>query len=59
MTVAEIETALNDGQFRFRTGHPKREIHGALLRQRLVRRDADAETWEFVDEEEQAAQMAS
>ncbi len=58
LTVEEIESALNDGQFRFRTGHPKREIHGALLRQRLVRRDAETETWEYVNEEK-PAQKAS
>lgn len=48
LTPEEIESDLNDGQFRFRTGSPRREIHGALLRQPLVRRNDD-DTWEYVE----------
>ena len=59
MTVEEIESALNDGQFRFRTGHPKREIHGALLRQRVVSRNRENETWEYVGKEEEPAKKVS
>ena len=32
---------LNDGQFRFRTGYPLREIHAALVRNNRVEREGD------------------
>lgn len=48
LTVEAVEAALNEGQFRFRTGHPKREIHAALLRQRAAQRNAEDDTWEYV-----------
>ena len=48
LTVEEVEASLNEGQFRFRTGHPKREIHAALLRQRAAQRNAEDDTWEYV-----------
>lgn len=48
LSVGELEAALNEGQFRFRTGHPKREIHAALLRQRAAQRNPEDDTWEYV-----------
>ena len=36
---------LNGGQFRFRTGHPLREIHAALMRHPDVKRDLRTDTW--------------
>ena len=43
LTTDEILQRLNDGQFRFRTGYPLREIHAALIRNGRVERDQD--TW--------------
>lgn len=37
----ELLDGLNNGQFRFRTGHPLREIHAALLRHPHVYREDD------------------
>ena len=39
LTMAELLTELNGGQFRFRTNSPEREINAALLRQPNVRRE--------------------
>lgn len=50
MSAGEIEAALNNGQFRFRTGSPRREIHAALLRQPKVDRVGDK--WLYVSDEE-------
>ncbi len=41
MTTEQLLSGLNDGQFRFRTGYPLREIHAALLRQPRVDRVRD------------------
>lgn len=43
LTTKQLLHFLDDGQYRFRTGTPLREIHAALLRQPQVRRDGD--TW--------------
>lgn len=45
--LAEIEEELNGGQFRFRTGTPRREIHAALIRQPHARRTDDG-GWQYV-----------
>ncbi len=46
VTIPELVMALNAGMFRFRTNSPIREIHGALMRQRSVRRTDEG--WEWV-----------
>lgn len=48
LTTQELLDQLNQGQYRFRTGSPLREIHGALLRQQHVRREGD--TWAYEDD---------
>ena len=53
MTPQELLDALNHGMYRFRTSSPYREIHGALLRQRHVKRtEDDAWAWEGPDEDQ-------
>ena len=42
----ELLDALNLGMYRFRTNTPFREIHGALLRQRQVKRTDEG--WEWI-----------
>ncbi|MPZ22762.1 MAG: hypothetical protein GEU28_04310 [Dehalococcoidia bacterium] len=49
LEVAQIEGALNAGQYRFRTGTPRREIHAALLRQPRVKRTDDG-GWFYTQE---------
>jgi hypothetical protein len=52
VTTDEMLGALNNGQFRFRTGYPLREIHAALLRHPDVRRENDL--WIYDDKKEEA-----
>jgi len=53
MTPQELLDALNNGMYRFRTSSPFREIHGALLRQRYVKRtEDDAWAWEGPEEDQ-------
>ena len=41
LTIGQIIDELNNGQFRFRTGTPLREVNAALLRQPNVKREDD------------------
>ena len=50
LAVHELLHELNEGQMRFRTGTPLKEITAALLRQPRVRRDGDH--WVYVPEEQ-------
>jgi hypothetical protein len=45
MTFDQLLDGLNSGQFRFRSGHPLREIHAALLRNPNISREGDVWTW--------------
>lgn len=57
MTTAQLLTALNSGQFRFRTATPLREINAALLRQPQVDRQGDI--WTFKPATESVPQEVS
>ena len=52
LTMAELHARLNDGQFRFRTSTPLREINAALIRNSRARKDG--EQWSYVPPEEEA-----
>ena len=45
----ELLNELNNGQFRFRTAHPLREINAALLRHPKVNKNGDG--WIYIDTE--------
>lgn len=45
LTQKEIINELNAGTFRFRTNSPIREIHAALMRHPMVRREEDCWVW--------------
>ena len=45
MTPQELVNALNEGQYRWRTPTPFREIHGALLKQSWATRNGDDYIW--------------
>jgi hypothetical protein len=51
-TTEELETHLNNGGFRFRSGTPLREINAALMRHPLARRDE--EKWVYAGEDDEA-----
>jgi hypothetical protein len=52
LTPKDLLTYLDKGMFRFRTSTPYREIHGALLRQRNVKREDEAWVWNGPDEDQ-------
>lgn len=46
MTTQDIVDSLNNGQFRFRTSAPLREVNAALLRQPDIKKDGDG--WIYI-----------
>jgi hypothetical protein len=49
LTPQQLLTLLNNGQYRFRTHTPFREIHGALFKQAWAKRDGDNWVWDGPD----------